>query len=507
MSVNEQQLLDSWTSERDAEAFKAIANRYAGLVYATCRRILGNDSDAEDVAQECFVALAGAGRKPGGFLGAWLHRVATNKSLTRIRGERNRRSREEVWQQAGADPVAAAMHRDLCAVVDEAIARLPDDLRVPLVAHFIEDKTHDAIATDLGVSRQTVTYRIGKGIERIRRRLQVNAIAFSVVSLSELLKPASKTPASLLAELGKLALAGPVAPVTGVTAFTVAKVAAVALAIVCVGGLATVHFIHAHNRAKADAAWREIAQTATSTPVPAKTTVSPAQPAPQEPAKSASNQTESSGNTTQPSASSVAADAPAPVPSDSFQPYSFVRDYYVNGEVRRSDRIFVLSPAIWRMEDSNGNVNIGDSRTGVSLQILPEERRVIRTTSPDDPPNDITSADKMACEWGKAYGAKAQSLGTIHLENKECRGLHSVGKDQEDTIWIDTQTNLPVRIERRPVKEGYRSVESQFRFGVDTDPALANMTPPEGYEVKEEVQHRPLGYRLSMFWRGIWNSI
>jgi hypothetical protein len=45
-------LLENWVTRRDAEAITAIVARHSRMVFATCRRILGNPSDAEDVAQE-----------------------------------------------------------------------------------------------------------------------------------------------------------------------------------------------------------------------------------------------------------------------------------------------------------------------------------------------------------------------------------------------------------------------------------------------------------------------
>ncbi|MCH9057310.1 MAG: hypothetical protein IIB55_01640, partial [Planctomycetes bacterium] len=44
--------------QRDAEAFAEIVTRHAGMVFATCNRILGDRAAAEEVAQECFLALA-----------------------------------------------------------------------------------------------------------------------------------------------------------------------------------------------------------------------------------------------------------------------------------------------------------------------------------------------------------------------------------------------------------------------------------------------------------------
>jgi len=288
MSVNEQRLLDSWTSERDADAFKAIANRYAGLVYTDVRRILGNDTDAEDVAQECFLALAGAGRNPGGFLGA----MAAPCGDEQVADADSRRAEppksREVWQPADMDPVAAATHRDLCAVVDEAIARLPDDLRVPLVAHFIEDKTHEVIAADLGVSRQTVTYRIGKGIERIRKRLQVKrGRVFD-----------GEPGGTAKTDFSSAGIAADRTQQTGVGGshraggrrdgvYRRQGCGGWPFAVVCVGGWRRFILFTPTIGPRPIPAWHDIAQTATSTPVQAKRTLSPAQPeaAPQEPGK------------------------------------------------------------------------------------------------------------------------------------------------------------------------------------------------------------------------------
>ena len=94
MNKVDQELLLRWTEQRNAEAFHQLTARYSGMVFATCARIVGNAADAEEVAQECFEKLSLVGKSPGGYLGPWLHRVATNRSLQFIRGENRRRARE-----------------------------------------------------------------------------------------------------------------------------------------------------------------------------------------------------------------------------------------------------------------------------------------------------------------------------------------------------------------------------------------------------------------------------
>ena len=59
--------------------------RYSGSVYAACLRILANPSEAEDVAQECFVRLAERRADIRTSLAGWLHRVATRRAVDAYR--------------------------------------------------------------------------------------------------------------------------------------------------------------------------------------------------------------------------------------------------------------------------------------------------------------------------------------------------------------------------------------------------------------------------------------
>jgi RNA polymerase sigma factor (sigma-70 family) len=202
-------LLDNWTRERDAEAFKTLAKRYAGMVYGTCRRILNNQAEAEDAAQECFEVLATTQKPVGEYLAPWLHRVACNKALTRLRAEHRRKEREERFVaelEAGREPAWG----DIYGYVDEAIAELPDPLRIPVVAHFLNDQTHAAIAQTLGIPRTTITDRIDKGIELIRKTLSARGVTVTGLALTALIQAnaAEAAPSTLLMNLGRLALSG-----------------------------------------------------------------------------------------------------------------------------------------------------------------------------------------------------------------------------------------------------------------------------------------------------------
>lgn len=157
-------LLQRWRLNGDATAFREIVSRHAGLVYGTCRRILRNPADAEDVAQECFEVLATRPHEPTVHLGAWLHRVATNRSISRIRSEQKRIQREKAFE-ATREHTAVVETDDLYRYVDQAIENLPEKYRAPIVAVFLENQSKAATARDIGIAPRTADFTIGQAEE------------------------------------------------------------------------------------------------------------------------------------------------------------------------------------------------------------------------------------------------------------------------------------------------------------------------------------------------------
>ena len=68
MSDHDTLLLQRLAQAGDAEAFSAIITQYAGMVFGTCRRVLGNETTASDAAQETFFTSS---RAPIASLAHW----------------------------------------------------------------------------------------------------------------------------------------------------------------------------------------------------------------------------------------------------------------------------------------------------------------------------------------------------------------------------------------------------------------------------------------------------
>lgn len=211
MDTSDLALLEQWVAHRDAEAFAELVRRHVSMVYATCRRVLGSEAGAEDVAQECFaevVQLASASRVEVS-LGGWLHTLATRTALKRLRSDSRRRKREQEY--AAQSPLhTEAELDDVQPYLDEAIAALPAKLRVPLVVHFLEGKTHQEVADMLGLPRTTVTSRVAKGVHEVRSHLTRRGVVIgaSALTLALIGESAQAVPPALTATLGKMALLG-----------------------------------------------------------------------------------------------------------------------------------------------------------------------------------------------------------------------------------------------------------------------------------------------------------
>lgn len=207
------QLLSRYHHQGDATAFRDLVQAHAGMVFATARRITRDEAMAEDVAQETFFQLARQSRHITQSVAAWLHRVAWRRACNAVRDDATRRRIEEEAAASEAAVRGPTEHEATWAEVetelDAAIDELPDNLRVPLVMHFLQSRSQREIAEQLGVNQSTVSRQVDEGLSVLRSQLQTRGLLCGA-GLAALLtaNSASAAPAALIAALGKLSMSG-----------------------------------------------------------------------------------------------------------------------------------------------------------------------------------------------------------------------------------------------------------------------------------------------------------
>jgi RNA polymerase sigma-70 factor (ECF subfamily) len=159
-------------SKGDGGAIKALYQRHARRVYAVVRRLAGDDTLAEDWAQEAWVrALRALPTFRGDAqFSTWLHRIAVNSAL------HGRRSRErKAGRETDIDESFAARPGTGDVLLKEKLAkamdRLPDGMRRVLVLHDVEGYTHEEIGEMLGINPGTCKSQLFKARAKMRALL------------------------------------------------------------------------------------------------------------------------------------------------------------------------------------------------------------------------------------------------------------------------------------------------------------------------------------------------
>jgi RNA polymerase sigma-70 factor (ECF subfamily) len=181
----DQELLEAFAVRGEEGAFTALVHRHDAMVLGVCRRVLNDWHDAEDAFQATFVVLArkaGAIRKQAS-LASWLYGVANRVSMkARVRLARCRQREREAAQPL-ASAAAQSAWQELRPVLDEELGRLPDRYRAPLVLCYLEGKTRDEAAQELGWTLGMVKGRLERGRELLRGRLVRRGLTLSAALL------------------------------------------------------------------------------------------------------------------------------------------------------------------------------------------------------------------------------------------------------------------------------------------------------------------------------------
>jgi RNA polymerase sigma-70 factor (ECF subfamily) len=172
----------------DGDAYEEAVRLYSGRLLAVTRRILGNDEEARDALQDTFLsAFRSIARFEGDArLSTWLHRIAVNAALMKVRSRKRKpeRSIEDLlpaYREDGhhvegfvswSPPVDVAMEiAHNRALVRRCIAELPDQYRVALILRDVEDMDTAEVAAVLGISPNAVKIRCHRARQALRTLL------------------------------------------------------------------------------------------------------------------------------------------------------------------------------------------------------------------------------------------------------------------------------------------------------------------------------------------------
>lgn len=176
-------LVRRFAAAHDEAAFAAILRRHGPMVLGVCRRRLRDPHEAEDAFQAVFLVFlrkAASLRRPDR-LANWLHGVARRVAARAGAGDARRRAREKPLGNAPVpDATAPAEGGELRRLLDDAVGRLPDKYRAPVVLCYLEGKTYAEAAQALGWAEGTVSGRLSRARDLLRRRLAGSGAALSV---------------------------------------------------------------------------------------------------------------------------------------------------------------------------------------------------------------------------------------------------------------------------------------------------------------------------------------
>lgn len=168
------------SQQGDQQAFAELVGRYQKTVYTMAVRLLGNREEGRDVAQEAFLRVyksLPSFRKDADFL-PWLYTITAN--VARDHWRRWEREKEAVSAPFDDTTVAAEdlsspesvlETKDTKKMVEEAVASLPWEYRVPIVLRHIQDLSYKEIAEMMKLPLNTVKTRIRRGRLMLREIL------------------------------------------------------------------------------------------------------------------------------------------------------------------------------------------------------------------------------------------------------------------------------------------------------------------------------------------------
>jgi RNA polymerase sigma-70 factor (ECF subfamily) len=167
----------------DTSAFEKVIERHQALVAGTAARMLGSNSDVEDIAQQVFIRVWKSARRyvPRAKFTTWLLKITRNLVFNELRRAK-RRAHVPLQSEPGAEeiplkdetnpaPDASLLEEVLQRAIEEAIMQLPESQRIALVLRRYEQLSYEEIAEVLDLSVPAVKSVLFRARTELRSRL------------------------------------------------------------------------------------------------------------------------------------------------------------------------------------------------------------------------------------------------------------------------------------------------------------------------------------------------
>jgi RNA polymerase sigma-70 factor (ECF subfamily) len=167
----------------DTSAFEQLIERHQALVAGTVARMLGSNSDVEDIAQQVFIRVWKSARRyiPRAKFTTWLLKITRNLVFNELRRSK-RHTHISLQSEPGAEevllkdeknpaPDASLLETELQRAIEEAIIQLPESQRMALVLRRYEQLSYEQIAEVLDLSVPAVKSVLFRARTELRTRL------------------------------------------------------------------------------------------------------------------------------------------------------------------------------------------------------------------------------------------------------------------------------------------------------------------------------------------------
>ncbi|MEC4888551.1 MAG: sigma-70 family RNA polymerase sigma factor [Nitrospira sp.] len=159
--------------KQDHDAFGQLIDRHAARIVSLAYRMVGNRAEAEDLAQEAFLAAFKSlpSFRADSKFSTWLYRIAANKCTDWLRAKRPGQGQQDVDidevldidVSEGRTPERLLSQQQVAQELEQAIQRLPPLYREAFVLKHVEGLSYEEMQEILGVNGDTLKMRVYKG--------------------------------------------------------------------------------------------------------------------------------------------------------------------------------------------------------------------------------------------------------------------------------------------------------------------------------------------------------